>query len=73
MAGAAFLATIFWGEVQCESSAQSPHAHPVGDDHLLNLGSTLVNLGDFGVLHHALHGVGIVGEEAQYPNDTIAQ
>src|SRR5574344_1599288 len=33
------------------------HAQMAGDNHTLNLGSALVDLGDLRVAHHALHGI----------------
>ena len=33
------------------------HAQVIGNDHPLDLGSALIDLGDLGIAHHALHGV----------------
>ena len=43
------------------------HTHGTGDDHALDLGSALVDLGDLGVAHHALHrvltGIAVAAEQ----------
>lgn len=52
------------------------HAYPGGDDHLLHLGGAILDLGNFGIAHHAFHGVvpgvTIAAEELQAPAGYVA-